>query len=94
LILHIALSCERYLEIEGKPFKFEQCVETLHKVAMYNLLVSEELVSSDDAGAVDRNKVNGVMGGTLQRGDQRGWMMKKQSLKLQQPLALLIPSRV
>jgi hypothetical protein len=61
------LSCERYLEIEGKPFKFEHCVETLHKVAKYNPLFNEEPLSSDDEAAADRNRVTGVMGGTLER---------------------------
>ncbi len=73
-ILHKALSCERYQEIEGKPFRFERCVETLHMVAKYNPLISEESLSSDDdeagpAGptATDRNRLTGVMGQTLER---------------------------
>ncbi len=70
-ILHRGpLSCERYhLEIEGKPYKFEHCVETLHKVPKYNpLLIRQEVLSSDDeAGGADRNRVNSVMGGTLER---------------------------
>jgi hypothetical protein len=67
-ILHRGLSCERYLEIEGKPYKIEHCVETLHKVPKYNPLINrQEVLSSDDeAGGADRNRVNGVMvgGGT------------------------------
>jgi hypothetical protein len=61
--------CERYQEIESKPFKFEKCVETLHKVAKYNPLSDELLVSSDDdeAPRTDRNRVTGVMGETLER---------------------------
>jgi hypothetical protein len=67
-ILHRGLSCERYLEIEGKPYKFEHCVETLHKVPKYNpLLVNVESPSSDDEAPPDRNRMNGVMGGTLER---------------------------
>jgi hypothetical protein len=43
-------------------------VETLHKVAKYNPLLSEEPLSSDDEAAADRSRVTGVvMGGTLER---------------------------
>jgi hypothetical protein len=91
-ILHRGLACERHQEIEGKPYKFEHCVETLHKVAKYNPLLNEEPLTYDDEAAADRNRVTGVIEGhlrDLKEGRLLGLMLLQRGGQTGRPLMMI-----
>jgi hypothetical protein len=93
-IIYNSLVAERFQFVEGKPFKFETCVATLHQeVAKYNPLVSgrHDLGSPDEEDGdgdhrpppEDRDQLEEVMGGALQRPQGRKAAKAEAALKRQ-----------
>ena len=52
----------RYLEVYGKPFEYEKCLEYLWTVAKYDVSVAVVQAIGDEASVADHSKVGSVQG--------------------------------
>ena len=89
----IQAATDSFLEHEGKPFKWQNCIAILHQMPKFNPMMAHHEEEDDNPGVGDddsnnskrgHNKIGGVMGDSMDRpiGSKAAKRLKKEEISL------------